>query len=103
MLSNLVSNALKYVEPQGWVQIEFELVSGRPCLRVRDNGAGIESRHLQRLFEAFYKADPGEKSGAGLGLSIVKSIADLHNAVIDIKSEKGQGTCLSVTWPPVRS
>jgi signal transduction histidine kinase len=69
---------------------------------VSDDGPGIDAAHLPRLFERFYRADPGrsrQHGGAGLGLSIVKHLVESMDGTIDVTSELGKGTRFVVTLP----
>jgi two-component system phosphate regulon sensor histidine kinase PhoR len=71
-------------------------------LSVADQGAGISPDDLPRIFERFYRADKSrssEHSGTGLGLSIVKHIAQLHGGSVEVESELGKGTTISVVLP----
>ena len=71
-------------------------------LEVRDTGIGIAEDQVQRVFDAFYQVDGGttrSHGGAGLGLSIVKQLVDGHEGLIDVTSELGEGTIVTVTLP----
>lgn len=104
---NLVENAIKYGGDR--VEVTLELLERDPSLRaaavrvqVIDNGPGINSIHLPRLTERFYRADnhrSREKGGTGLGLAIVKHIVNRHRGRFRVESELGQGACFSVTLP----
>ena len=70
---------------------------------VRDTGRGISQAHLSRIFERFYRADPGrarESGGTGLGLAIVKHLAEAHGGTVQATSKLGDGTTVTVTFPP---
>ena len=72
---------------------------------VTDNGIGIETSMFDRVFEPFGQAENQsayETSGTGLGLPIVKSLVDLHECTVDIKSEPGLGTCVAIVFPASR-
>ena len=102
LISNLVDNAIKYNRPGGDVTVEVEPLGDGARLTVRDTGIGIDSEHHAKIFERFYRVDKShsrEIGGTGLGLSIVKHIAALHQASIDIDSELGQGTQITVIFP----
>src|SRR6202022_1067164 len=80
-LSNLVGNALQYTPSGGSVRIVIRPSEEGTMIEVHDTGAGIEGRHLKKLFDRFYRVDEarsGHTEGTGLGLSIVRSIATLH-------------------------
>ena len=78
----------------------------QPVFAVRDTGIGIESQHIERLTECFYRVDKSrsrETGGTGLGLSIVKHILIRHQAKLDINSEFGKGSTFSVIFPKSRA
>jgi two-component system phosphate regulon sensor histidine kinase PhoR len=103
MLNNLVVNALKYGRPGTPVRIRLE--EAAPDLvriGVIDQGDGIPAAHIPRLTERFYRVDPGRSrsvGGTGLGLAIVKHIVLRHRGRLDIQSEPGVGTTVSVSLP----
>ena len=102
LIYNLLDNAVKYSKPGGTVFLRAESGPNGVRLSVADQGAGISSDDLPRIFERFYRADKSrssEQSGTGLGLSIVKHIAQLHGGTVDAKSELGKGTTISVVLP----
>lgn len=95
LLRNLMSNAVRYGVPGGWVKVEL----GGDTLSVADNGIGIEPEHLPRIFEKFYRADKSRSrslGGTGLGLSIVAAIVRKYGARIDVQSKPGQGSTFCV-------
>ncbi len=98
-VGNLLANALRYTPPAGSVQVIVEPVQTGAWVHVRDTGAGIASQHLPHVFDRFYRsADaraPGG-DGTGLGLALVKSIADLHGGHAEVTSEVGRGTTVSM-------
>jgi PAS domain S-box-containing protein len=99
-LNNVLSNAYKYSPDGGTVTVdtleEGELVG----VRIRDQGIGMAPHELARVCERFYRADTsGRIPGTGLGMSIVKEIAELHGGRLDIASQPGQGTSVTV-WLP---
>jgi two-component system phosphate regulon sensor histidine kinase PhoR len=103
MLNNLVVNALRYGKPGSAVRIRIE--DAAPDLiriSVIDKGEGIPAAHIPRLTERFYRVDPGRSrsvGGTGLGLAIVKHIVLRHRGLLDIQSELGTGTTVSVSLP----
>ena len=102
LCQNLCDNAIRYNRPGGKVEVTVSNVSGGVELCVKDNGIGIAPEHQQRVFERFYRVDKSRSKatgGTGLGLAIVKHIAILHNAKIDLESEAGKGTCITVVFP----
>ncbi len=99
---NLIDNAVKYGKVGGDVTVTLaKLPNDQINLSVSDQGIGISSEHIPRLTERFYRVDAGRShsaGGTGLGLSIVKHIAERHRANLDIKSEIGVGTTVSLTF-----
>jgi two-component system phosphate regulon sensor histidine kinase PhoR len=102
VVSNLVENSVKYGRRGGkvWLTIErHEATNGdRFALNVRDDGPGIDEKHLPRLTERFYRADDtgGEKSGTGLGLAIVKHVVTRHRGELKISSRLGEGSAFTI-------
>ena len=102
MTFNLCDNAVKYNYPGGKVIIEVSEGETHIKLSVTDTGIGIPKEHQKRVFERFYRVDKShsrEIGGTGLGLSIVKHGAMYHNADIDLESEPGKGTKITMTFP----
>lgn len=100
ILTNLLSNALKY-SPEG-SKVQFELVFGEDILtfRIQDEGIGIPLKDQPHLFDVFYRSsNVGTISGTGLGLAIVKRCVDIHNGQITVESEQGVGTMFTVILP----
>lgn len=100
VLDNLVNNAVKYGNPNGYVQIGFYDMDINLLIEVSDNGIGIDNQHLNRLFERFYRVDKArsrEEGGTGLGLSIVKHIVEAHNQTINVRSSKMVGSTFGFT------
>ena len=99
-VSNLVENALRFTPAGGRIEISIETNSAESKVSVSDTGCGIAKEHLPRVFDRFYRVDPSRSSvGAGLGLSLVKSITDLHGGSATVKSEINRGTIVTVTFP----
>jgi two-component system phosphate regulon sensor histidine kinase PhoR len=102
VLSNLIDNAVKYC-PEGASITVRAAAEGRSLrLSVEDTGPGIESKHLARLFERFYRVDAGrsrEVGGTGLGLSIVKHLVEAMQGTVGVSSVVGQGTTFHVSLP----
>ena len=99
---NLLDNAIKYNRQGGTVRLELRREDDQALIRVTDTGIGIDSEHLDRIFERFYRVDKSrskETGGTGLGLSIVKHAAEFHGGRVAIRSEPGEGTELSVRLP----
>ena len=99
-LGNLVENALRFTPPGGTILISLVTRAGHREVAVKDTGCGIAPEHLPRVFDRFYRADSSRSSqGSGLGLALVKSIADLHGGSAKIESEVGRGTIVTLTFP----
>lgn len=99
---NLCDNAIKYNRPDGTVEVSVEKTGSGVSLSVKDTGIGIPVEHQQRIFERFYRVDKShskEVGGTGLGLSIVKHAAMVHGAAIDLKSNPGEGTVITILFP----
>lgn len=106
LLINLVSNSLKFTPAGGQVRLTVtEPADGGCILAVRDTGPGIREADRHRIFEPFVQLDNGparKHAGAGLGLPLVKKIAELHDARVDVAGEAGAGTAICVTFPAER-
>ena len=99
---NIISNAMKYGHVGTPVTVELAREGSRVRLSVSDQGDGIAPDHLPRLTERFYRVDEARSrsvGGTGLGLAIVKHIGERHQGQLDIDSEVGKGTRVSVTFP----
>lgn len=103
LIYNLMSNAIRYNMPQGSVEVACGIGdSGEPFVRVADTGIGIAPEERDKVFERFYRVDKSRsksRGGTGLGLAIVKHAALYHGARIDLASELGRGTTITVTFP----
>lgn len=100
LLNNLVDNALRYTQRGGRVDLLAGIERGRTFLRVSDNGPGVAAEHRERLFDRFFRPDGNEVWGCGLGLSIVRNIADHHRADIRLEDgEQGRGLSVTVLFP----
>ena len=94
VLENLVSNAVKYSQADT-IELKYEEEDGKLRVEVCDDGIGIPSEHLPRLFDRFYRTDKArsrDKGGTGLGLAVVKGIINAHDSDITVESEVGKGT-----------
>lgn len=102
MLSNVVSNAIKYNKRGGSVKIALTPEGSGARIEVSDTGIGIAPEHIGRIFERFFKVDTARTRSkalsTGLGLSIVKQLADHYGAKIDVKSEVDKGTCVTLIF-----
>ncbi|MEL7196978.1 MAG: ATP-binding protein [Pseudomonadota bacterium] len=107
VVRNLVDNALKYGKPDTKVQVRLDQSrDGQLRLCVKDQGDGIAPEHLPHLTRRFYRTDPGRSrasGGTGLGLAIVKHIVERHKGRLDIESEIGKGTQITVRIPIANS
>jgi len=95
LVSNLVMNAVEHSAPGSEVRAEVRVEGSSATLEVHDSGEGIAAENLPHVFERFFREDPSrsrETGGAGLGLSICRSIVESAGGTIDIQSEKGKGT-----------
>lgn len=105
LISNLVANAIQHHQGGGHVWPESGIKDGDVFLRVRDDGPGIPADDLPRIFERFYRVDKARsrtEGHSGLGLSIVKAIADNHGAQIAVTAESGGGTTFELRMPRLR-
>ena len=102
-MSNLVDNALRFTPDGGKIEIAVAKNANGGRGVGADNGSGIASEHLPRVFDRFYRADASRSStGTGLGLALVKSIADLHGGSARVQSEVGRGTTVTLRVPESR-
>jgi two-component system heavy metal sensor histidine kinase CusS len=102
IISNLISNALKYTQPNGKISIHIESMDPWAKISIHDTGVGIADEHITRVFDRFYRVDSSRSSqsgGLGLGLAIVKSIVDLHNGNIVLESKLDSGTSVYLQLP----
>lgn len=101
MLTNLIDNGIKFSGENGTVTISHE-DDRRDRILVHDDGDGIPSQHLERLFERFYRVDRArsrDMGGTGLGLAIVKHLALLHGGEVTVASDLGKGTTFTIHLP----
>lgn len=100
VIVNLITNSIKYGKENGKTVMSVNLFDEQVIVEIKDNGIGIEEKHLPRLFERFYRVDKGrsrEQGGTGLGLAIVKHIIEAHGETIDVSSTVNEGTTMSFT------
>ncbi|RZL01893.1 MAG: response regulator [Rubrivivax sp.] len=108
ILRNLVSNAIRYTE-DGGVLVTCRVRGDRLCLQVWDSGIGIAEKEQVRIFDEFYQTqsgrplEPHHRKGLGLGLSIVKRLADLMDAPLTLRSRVGHGTVFTLMLPMGRA
>jgi signal transduction histidine kinase len=102
VLGNLISNAFKFTDRGGTVEVSAQTQDGKVCLRVRDTGAGIPPEQLPHVFRKFYQADNqgmAAHAGTGLGLAIAKEIVEAHSGTITVDSSPGVGTTFEIMLP----
>ncbi|MDP3387885.1 MAG: ATP-binding protein, partial [Eubacteriales bacterium] len=102
MMINLIDNAVKYTNPGGKVRITTVIDEAKIFISVEDNGIGIEKKHIDRLFERFYRTDKSRsraEGGTGLGLAIVKHIVKNFDGMIKVESEVDVGSKFTVIIP----
>ena len=99
LVQNLVENACKYTPEGGSVRVSLREQDGKLCLAVADTGCGIAKRDLPHIYERFWQADSsrGVDRGSGLGLSMVKQIAEAHGGSLSVESEPGRGSTFTFT------
>lgn len=98
VFDNLVSNAILYGKDDGWVEVCLLEQEEQVLVQVADNGKGIPSEDINRVFERFYRVEKSrskKQGGSGLGLAITKHIVESHDSSISIESEVDQGTVFS--------
>lgn len=104
LLVNLLSNAYRYNRPDGMITVCLQRTDGRALLSVADTGAGIAPQQLEHIWQKFYRADESrtsqdQKHGLGIGLAVVKRIADLHGFSLKVESRENVGTTFFVAMP----
>jgi signal transduction histidine kinase len=103
MVSNLLSNALKFTPAGGEVRVSLEDEAGSVELAVRDTGCGIDSAHLPHIFDRFYRVPgrdaSGPERGLGLGLSFVAWIVRAHGGTVRVESTPGKGSSFLISLP----
>jgi two-component system phosphate regulon sensor histidine kinase PhoR len=106
VLINLISNSIKYGQKEGLTEIAFYDMETNVLVEISDNGIGIEDKHLDHLFDRFYRVDPSRSrrlGGSGLGLSIVKHIIEAHKQTIKVNSTQKEGSSFSFTLNKAQS
>ena len=101
LFTNLIDNAIKYTPEGGSVQVCLSQQEGQICCTVKDTGIGIPKEHQAHVFERFYRVDKShskQTGGTGLGLAIVKHAAQVHQAQVELESQPGEGTTVSVLF-----
>jgi len=95
---NIIDNALKYSSPNGMVTVDASAENQRLVINVTDNGCGISVRDLPKVKNRFFKANNSVR-GSGIGLAVADEIMALHEGFLDIESEPGKGTTVTITLP----
>ncbi|MDB6061145.1 MAG: sensor histidine kinase [Verrucomicrobiaceae bacterium] len=104
--ANIIFNATRYTEAGGKIALRWYADGEHAYLQVQDNGIGIDSEHIPRLTERFYRVDKSrsmDTGGTGLGLAIVKHVLIRHQARLSITSKAGEGSCFSCVFPLART
>jgi two-component system phosphate regulon sensor histidine kinase PhoR len=103
VISNILDNAIKYTPSPGRIGVSLTQQNGSAHLRINDTGIGIDSEHLPRVFDRFYRVDRARPRsgahGAGLGLAICRSILEAHGGGIGLSSRPAEGTTVEVVMP----
>ncbi|HVE76053.1 MAG TPA: ATP-binding protein, partial [Actinomycetota bacterium] len=101
-IRNLLENAIQYTRPPGTVNIKVFQDNGQAVVSVSDSGIGIPSKDLPRIFERFYRVDRARSrhtGGTGLGLALVKHVAEQHGGRVEVESELGSGSTFRLILP----
>jgi len=99
LLGNLVDNAIRHTPEDGTISLSLFRDGDWACLKVSDTGIGIARQHLPHIFDRFYRVDTARsrsKGGAGLGLALVKEIAEQHGGMVTVSSKPGKGSIFTV-------
>jgi signal transduction histidine kinase len=101
-LANLVDNAIKYSGERKLLEVRARLVDGGLALAVRDEGLGIPAGEQERIFDKFYRVGHSEtqgRRGSGVGLALVRHVAEAHGGRVTVQSSPGQGSLFTL-WIP---
>ena len=98
ILNNLLSNAFKYTPPGKWISLSARMDGEMLLVQVSDAGKGISPEKQKLVFERFYQVDQ-DHIGSGIGLSLVKNLAEMHHGRVDLESSPGEGSTFSVRIP----
>ena len=105
-INHLLTNALNYTPEGGKVNVRTYQAHKMVSVEIRDSGIGIDTADIDNIFDIFYRADPSrslESGGVGLGLSMVKMIAQAHNGTVTVTSAPGQGSTFTFSLPAIPS
>ncbi len=106
IFSNLLTNAAKYTNPHGHIQVSIHTDKNIVTVIIKDNGIGISAQMLTKIFNIFSQADSSierSQGGLGIGLSLVKNLVELHNGTIEVDSEIGKGSQFTVRLPIINA
>jgi len=99
MVANLIENSMRHCPAGVDISVELAQEDGAPVLRVADNGPGIPTGEREKVFRRFYRLEASRTTpGSGLGLALVKAVADLHGASIEL-SDNRPGLCVTIRFP----
>ena len=101
-LVNLIDNAIKYSPEKRQVEIRATIETSEVIIEIQDQGSGIDTRHLDRIFERFYRVDAARSrklGGTGLGLAIVKHIVQSHGGTVSVESNLNMGSRFVLRLP----
>jgi signal transduction histidine kinase len=103
VLSNLVSNALRYTQPGGWIELSASSEQDGVTIQVQDNGVGIAPEDLPKVFTRFYRGDKSRQQNgeAGLGLTIARSLVEAQGGSISVESSPAEGTTFTIRFTGV--
>ncbi|MBN2448456.1 MAG: HAMP domain-containing histidine kinase [Phycisphaerae bacterium] len=102
LVGNLLANAIQYTPPDGKIHVHLSQGDHTAKLEISDTGIGIPPESLVKVFDEFYRTSQAKEvfhSGTGMGLPIVKRIAEAHNGTINVRSQVGEGTTFTLTLP----
>ncbi|NQV44432.1 MAG: hybrid sensor histidine kinase/response regulator, partial [Rhodospirillales bacterium] len=105
--SHVISNAVKFTPEGGTVSVASTRdEGGSVCLKISDTGIGMNGEEISTALSSFGQVDSGldrKHEGAGLGLPLTRGLVDLHGGTLQVESEKGQGTVITIHFPPERT
>jgi signal transduction histidine kinase len=102
VITNIIDNAIRYSNSQGSITIKLAEQDHQNVISIQDSGTGIAQEEIPKIFNKFYRAKSArvnKTKGSGLGLTIAKSIVELHGGKIWVESEQGKGSVFSFTVP----
>ncbi|MFC2093452.1 two-component regulator propeller domain-containing protein [Bacteroidota bacterium] len=102
IVTNILSNAFKFTEEGGRINVSIQSTDGKAEIRISDTGIGIPKERLDKIFDRFYQVGDTHKrrgEGAGIGLALTKELVELHKGEIKVESEEGKGTIFIVSLP----